>query len=123
MVIKQLCCEPSENVDPGGSAQVSSSVKLGSWLKSLQPKGLGVPDWGLNDSDRSLKAEPDGSMLVRVMICDVGADPTPKGEKLRDAGDNRIGCVQPVGSFPNARQIFPRSPGRFPPGQALVVTP
>jgi hypothetical protein len=44
IVIVQLCCGVSENVDPGALAQLSCVAKFGSLLKSLTPKGLVFPD-------------------------------------------------------------------------------
>src|SRR5437879_4667402 len=122
IVIEQLCCGPSENVDPGGFVQVSCSVKLGSPSKSLRPKRLVFPDCGLNCNDSPARVEPEGSVFVSVIVCAVGADPTCCAGKVSDAGDNRIGCEQPV-VFPSARQTFPMSPARVPPGQDFVVTP
>ena len=52
MAIMQLCCGARAKADPGGFAQLSCSVKFGSPLKSLNPKGLEFPDCGLNDADR-----------------------------------------------------------------------
>src|SRR5579862_5155967 len=56
------------------------------------------------------------------MVCVVGADPTCSAGKLREAGDNKIGWVQPL-AFPTAKQTSPVSPGIFPAGQAPVLTP
>jgi hypothetical protein len=44
IAIMQLCCGARANADPGGFAQLSCSVKFGSPLKSLNPKGLVIPD-------------------------------------------------------------------------------
>ena len=59
---------------------------------------------------------PEGALLVRVMVWVVAAEPIPCAGKIRDAGEKRIGCVQVVAP-PTARQTFPMSPSRVPPGQ------
>jgi len=47
-------------------------------------------------------------VLVSVIVCVVGVDPSNCGEKIRTAGDMVIGCWQAVALF-NARQMFPES--------------
>ena len=76
MAIMQLCCGARANADPGGFAQLSCSVKFGRPLKSLSPKGLEFPDCGLNDNDKPVRGTADGVVLVSVMDCVVGTDPT-----------------------------------------------
>src|SRR5258706_5078268 len=80
-----------EKVDPGGFAHVSCEVKLGRPSKSLGPKRLVFPDCGLNVNDRPERVVPEGSVLVSVIVCAVGADPTCCAGKVSDAGDKRMG--------------------------------
>jgi hypothetical protein len=127
IVITQLCCGARSKVDPGETAQVSASVKLGNPLKSLEEVGLTVNEFmlELNDSDKPFRVEPAGSVFVRVMVWDTGLDPTSWAGNPSLAGDNESGCVQSF-AFPSARQTLPNSPGAAVSmglGQALVVTP
>ncbi len=122
IVIVQLFCGPRENGDPGGVEQVSCSAKLGKPLKSLSPKGLAFPAWGLRLSVKPFSVEFDGSLLVSVTCSEIGVDPRPWGGKVKDDGVNSIGCVQLV-AVPSVKQMSPTSPGTFPPGQGLVVIP
>src|SRR5580704_8146523 len=110
------------HADPAGFAQLSCSVKFGRPLKSLTPKGLVFPDCGLNDNDKPVSGVADRPVLVSVIACVVGTDPTCCAGKIMAAGDNVIGCVQLV-ALPNPRQTSPMSPASVPPGQELVVTP
>ena len=119
--MEQLCCGARENGDPNEGAQLSCSVKLGSPLKSLTGKFV-LPGCDRKARDRPLSVDPEGSLLVSVMVCNVGVDPKACGGKVRNAGESEIGCVQAV-VFPNPRQMFARSPGTPIPGHALVVTP
>jgi hypothetical protein len=122
IVIEQLCCGARENADPDGLAQLSCSVKFGSPSKSLNPKRLVFPDWGLNDNDKPVRGVPERPVFVSVIVCMVGADPTCCAGKVIEAGASIIGCVQLV-VFPNPKHTSPMSPARFPPGQEFVVTP
>ena len=76
IAIMQLCCGARANADPGGFAQLSCSVKFGSPLKSLNPKELEFPDCGLNDNDKPVRGVAEGAVLVSVIVCVVGTDPT-----------------------------------------------
>jgi hypothetical protein len=68
IAIWQLCCGARANADPGGLAQLSCSVKFGSPLKSLSPKGLGFPDCGLKDNAKPVMGVVDGLVLVSVIV-------------------------------------------------------
>ena len=135
MVIEQLFWGPSSK-GPTEAPQVllcaapqeSVSAKLGRPLKSLQPpKGLLAPARESKDSVSPARVAPEGSVLVRTIVCVVGADPSAWGGKVSEAGDNEIGSVQPV-ALPNAIQTFPAS-GGMKSGelggleQTFVVTP
>ena len=99
---------------------MSCSVKFASPLKSLNPNGLVAPDCGLNAIDIPESGVPVIAVLVRVIVCVVGTDPTICAGKLRNAGEREIGCEQLL-VFPIARHTFPISPARFPPGHELVL--
>jgi hypothetical protein len=120
IVIVQLCWGCKSKEEPDGFAHVSCEEKFGRPLKSLNPKGLGAPDCGLNERDRPESVV--GALFVRVILCVVAGEPSACAGKISAAGVIRIGCVQ-VGAPPTARQTFPISPSRIPPGQEEVVTP
>ena len=76
IVIEQLCKGAKEKLAPGELAQLSCSVKFGSSLKSLDPNGLVKPLCGLKEIDNPVSGVPDTALLVTMMVCAVGADPT-----------------------------------------------
>jgi hypothetical protein len=76
IVMEQLCWGAREKDDPAGLAQLSCSVKFAIPSKSLSPKGLVAPDCGLNDKDNPERGVPLSPVLVSVIVCAVGADPT-----------------------------------------------
>ena len=115
----QLCCGARLKGDPAGLAQLSCSVKFGSPLKSLNKVRSEGPDWGLNPKANPISGVPETLMLVSVIVCVAGADPTCCGGKTREATENNIGCVQAV-VLPTPRQTSPRSV--TPLGQLDVVT-
>src|SRR4029077_15424944 len=117
----QLCCGPSEKGDPGDVAQLSCSVKLGRPSKSLTGK-FELPEASRNVNTRPLSVVPAGSVFVRVMLWVVGVVPSIWVGKVIDAGIKEMGCVQALLVVPTPKQMFPSSPGRFPPGHAFVVT-
>src|SRR5262249_36640615 len=118
IVMEQPCCGRRENNVPSEGAQLSCSVKLARPLKSLNP-------FGRNSNDRLLRVEPDGSVLVRTTVCDVGAEPSNCEGKLMNLRDNVIGCWQALWSESvSARQMLPESPGltKPSPGHDFVFT-
>ena len=68
IVIEQLCSGAREKVVPAELAQLSCSVKFGTWLKSLGPNGLVKPLCGLKEIDKPESGVPDTAMLVKVMV-------------------------------------------------------
>jgi hypothetical protein len=74
-------------------------------VKSLKPLKAPVGSDRL-EIDKPVRVAFKGSILVSVIVWVVGIDPTACGGKVREAGDNEIGCVQLV-EFPSARQMSP----------------
>src|SRR5579872_314623 len=125
IVMMQLSCEFSAKLAPGVCEQLSCSMKSGSPVKSLAPNGLVMPGAGLNVASeivRPLSGLLERVLLVSVIVCVLGKDPTCCGGNVSVAGDIRIGCVQTV-ALPIPRQTSPISPAAFPEGQELVLTP
>jgi hypothetical protein len=91
IVIVQLCWGARSNEAPRELAQLSCSVKFGSPLKSLSPNMLVAPDCGLNASETPLSGAFKTLVLVSVIVCVVGADPSSWAGKVSDAGEIVIG--------------------------------
>ena len=105
----------------GERTQLSDSVKFGNPVKSLNvPKTVVSPDWGVKLRVRPLMVAPEGSLLLKVIVCEVVV-PSACGGKVNSAGDIKMGCVQAV-EFPSARHRLPESPGELAPGHFCELT-
>ena len=105
----------------GALAQLSCSIKLGRPVKSVKPPKVLIGCCRF-EIDKPVSVALEGSVLVRVIVCAEGEVPSACAGKVREGGDKEIGCVQLV-EPPSARQMSPRSPGRFASGQTCVFTP
>ena len=91
IVIEHDCPGPREKLDPSDEAQVSCSAKFGRPLKSLGPLSKS-PLFTDQLKVIPLRVAPEGSLLVRVIVWVVGAEPSNCGGNVRRADDSVIGC-------------------------------
>jgi hypothetical protein len=81
------------------------------------------PDSTAQSNVNPVNGAPEGSLYVRVIVCEVGADPNNCGGKLRKLGVKATGAWQAF-DVPKAKQMFPKSARLIlaVDGHALVFT-